>query len=53
MPVEVRELIIKATINQEPASAAAPQHADGQGQEEIIKICVEKVLEIIKDKHGR
>lgn len=55
MPVEVRELIIKATINQEPASASAAtaHQADGQGQEEIIKICVEKVLEIIKDKHGR
>lgn len=56
MPVEVRELLIKATIIQE-----IPLNGEGQGNhdngvspaEEIIKVCVEKVLEILKDKNER
>ena len=55
MPIEIRELIIKATVTQEsnagnaPAAGATP----GSANQELIKACVEKVLEIIKDKHGR
>ncbi|MFT3947210.1 MAG: DUF5908 family protein [Agriterribacter sp.] len=59
MPVEIRELVVKATIVQDSNAAAG-----GSGQtvssnngvtsnEEIINTCVEKVLEILKDKHGR
>ncbi|MEP7229805.1 MAG: DUF5908 family protein [Ginsengibacter sp.] len=56
MPVEVRELIIKATVSPEgdtgsPASSKAG--SSGGGSEEIIRVCVEKILEIIKEKHGR
>lgn len=58
MPVEVRELIIKATIAQEDASGngapAASSANNGESPNEaIIKLCVEKVLEILKEKDER
>jgi len=59
MPIEIRELIIKATVVQEGGGAGATATGAGSGNndaspnEELIKNCVEKVLEIIKDKNGR
>jgi hypothetical protein len=58
MPIEVRELVIKATVQQEVAPASAPASASPSNNstspsEEIITICVEKALEILKDKHER
>jgi hypothetical protein len=61
MPIEVRELIIKSTVVPEGGAGggAAAGGAGGAGNndtspnEELIKTCVDKVLEIIKDKHGR
>jgi hypothetical protein len=57
MPIEVRELIIKAVVGQEAASGNA-QAAGGannsvSANEEMINSCVEKVLEIIKEKMER
>ncbi len=59
MPIEIRELVIKATVgsgdsasnndnnvsNTEGGNSAAP--------EAFINICVEKVLEILKEKAER
>ncbi|MEP7251933.1 MAG: DUF5908 family protein [Ginsengibacter sp.] len=58
MPIEVRELIIKATVVQEgnTAAAAAPSsntNNNVSANEEIITACVEKVLEILKEKDAR
>ena len=59
MPIEVRELIIKATVVQEGGEAGAGQSGAGTGNndaspnEELIKTCVDKVLEIIKERNGR
>jgi hypothetical protein len=59
MPIEIRELIIKATVVQEGGKAGAAEAAASSGNndaspnEELIKSCVDKVLEIIKDKNGR
>jgi hypothetical protein len=58
MPIEIRELVFKATIvpegtaNQTSAAVASINH-NVNANEEIINTCVEKVLEIIKDKNGR
>jgi len=57
MPVEVRELVIKATVGQEPTTGVS-QSTPGANNEmtpsqEIIQTCVEKVLEIIKEKMER
>ena len=57
MPVEVRELIIKATVGQEPTTGSS-QSTPGANNEmsptqEIIQTCVEKVLEILKERLER
>jgi hypothetical protein len=60
MPLEIRELVIKANVVNPGAGAAGQASAaDGTGanstspQEQLINICVEKVLEIIKEKIER
>lgn len=57
MPIEVRELVIKATVTQEVAQGNVPPPASSNNStspsEAIITICVEKALEILKDKHER
>jgi hypothetical protein len=58
MAIEVRELVIKATIvpegtaNQTPGAASSTNHNVTEN-EEIINTCVEKILEIIKEKNDR
>lgn len=58
MPIEVRELVIKATIVQDAAvgkgaSFGSMSSNDVSLNEAMIKICVEKVLEILKEKDER
>jgi hypothetical protein len=58
MPVEIRELVIKATVDSGGGSAAAGASGSGGGTnaspgDELIKTCVEKVLEILKEKNER
>ena len=57
MPIEIRELVIKATVTQDTNSGTAtPVAATNNtvtGSEEIINSCVEKVLNILKDKLER
>ncbi|WP_202621820.1 DUF5908 family protein [Pontibacter russatus] len=56
MPVEIRELVIKATITQEEgAGSTSARGVAGSDSpaEEIINTCVEKVLEILKERNGR
>jgi Family of unknown function (DUF5908) len=60
MPIEVRELIIKAAFLAQDGSAAGGEHAGGSQannsitpKEEIIKACLERVMEILNEKHER
>jgi Family of unknown function (DUF5908) len=57
MPIEIRELVIKATVTQEGAPATGGRPAASNNatttSEEIINTCVERVLEIIRDKIER
>lgn len=57
MPIEVRELVIKATIVQEGtggnASTAGSENNAVAPNEEMIHICVERILEILKEKKDR
>lgn len=57
MPIEIRELVIKATISQEEGAALGNRPASNNNSvsasEQIINTCVEKVLEILKDKMER
>ncbi len=57
MPIEVRELIIKAIVQQDtgsPGAADAKQPNNAvTSNEEIIRASIEKVIEIIKSNNER
>jgi len=59
MPIEIRELVIKATVDGAQGSANGT-NAPGKGTssshspgEDLIKECVDKVLAILKEKNER
>jgi len=57
MPIEIRELVIKATVAAESGPGTSPSSAATNNAvsppEEIINTCVEKILDILKDKMER
>lgn len=58
MPIEIRELVIKATIGEESTNTGNTGNGSGGGgevanQDAIVKACVERVLEIMKQKQER
>jgi hypothetical protein len=56
MAIEIRELVIKATVAEEgagPGRAAPGSSASDSPKEEIINECVETVLQILREKHER
>lgn len=53
MPIEIRELVVKATVR-DRASERQPGSRERRAEkEEIINECVEQVLEILKRKKER
>ena len=57
MPIEVRELVIKATVNEDGTGGsqgnATATGAEGSSTEQMINMCVERILEILKEKNER
>lgn len=59
MPIEIRELVIRASISQGDESRDVQQQLEGKKDndipvnEDIINECVEQVLQILKDRYGR
>jgi hypothetical protein len=59
MPVEIRELQINVTVNEQKAASAAPNSSKAQGggnqddQKNLINQCLEQVLEILENKKER
>lgn len=59
MPIEIRELIIKATVLQENDAGGSSMtntfstNNAVSPKEELISLCVEKILETIKEKNER
>lgn len=58
MPIEIRELVIKATIVPEGSGSQAPSASSSANNnvspnEELVNTVVEKILEILKQKNGR
>lgn len=55
MPIEIRELLIKAVVEdptkQGPSSGGQGQ--EGDRQEALIEACVERILEILNDAKER
>lgn len=52
MPLEIRELVIKATVGGEKSNASS-NSGGTNGNELSINEIVDKVLEIIKEKNER
>ena len=58
MPIEIRELVIKATVQQDTGGPGKPPPAPKQnnsvGTNEImIQTCIDKVTEILKSRYER
>lgn len=57
MPIEIRELIIKATVSSTGAQQGGMENSSDNNSvppgEEMINTCVEKIIEILKDKNER
>lgn len=58
MPIEVRELIIKATVAPAGGQAGGADSAGGSDNnvspgDELVNTCIEKILEILREKHER
>jgi len=60
MPIEIRELVIKATVAPNGGSSQPTGTSSSSGnnnnisaREEIINTCVEKIMAILKDKYER
>lgn len=55
MPIQIRELVIRATVDEgakaegsEAAVSGSKKGKKGQGQEKIIRQCVDEVLEVLR-----
>ncbi|MBU2950211.1 hypothetical protein KO493_05845 [Tamlana agarivorans] len=53
MPLEIRELVIKASVGDEKSSSSSNSAAGSTSDESTINEIVEKVLSIIKEKSER
>ena len=56
MPIEIRELVIKATVKDEAEkkpSAVTPAKPDAANEEQLVQRCVEQVMEILGLKDER
>ncbi|MCB0555662.1 MAG: hypothetical protein KDD02_19100 [Phaeodactylibacter sp.] len=55
MPLEIRELHIKATISDDgrPEGGSSSATLPEQPTDEIIRACVDQVLQILKEKAER
>ena len=55
MPLEIRELYIKVNVTDDESAATTgvPLGDDKERQDELIKACVDQVLEILKEQQQR
>ncbi|RFM32223.1 DUF5908 family protein [Chitinophaga silvisoli] len=60
MPIEIRELVIKATITDDAAAGSSGAGKSGSGDnnnvspgEEMIKDTLDKIMDAIKDRNER
>lgn len=53
MPIQIKELVIKVTVQDDgaPAALSGGGQAAEQDKEDMIEECVEKVLEILHEKY--
>lgn len=53
MPIEVKELIIRATVEDKPAKGERQSKPKPQDTSALVEECVEQVLEILRKERER
>jgi hypothetical protein len=55
MPIEIREIVIRATVNQGDASAPQPgaAAAGSAASQDVLQECIEQIVQVIQDKNER
>ena len=53
MAIEIRELVIRATVSQSDSINAPANNASSANQQDVIQECIEQIMKIIKDKKER
>lgn len=53
MPIEIRELIIRARIEEDTGRQESSSSGNGIIQHDLVEECVEQVLKIIERKNER
>jgi hypothetical protein len=53
MPVEIRELIIKAIISDETEVAKSGASMNEREKQELIETCVDQIFDILKNRKER
>lgn len=53
MPVDIRELVIRATVEAPRTPESAPPDGAEQNTEDVVSTCVEQVLEILRRERER
>ncbi len=53
MPIEIRELVIKATVDSPQGQGGASAKPDQKTKQAIVAECVEQVMEIMRQKQAR
>lgn len=53
MPIEIRELVIRATVGKEEEKGKKGGGMDEASREEIVAECVEQVMEILRRRNER
>ena len=53
MPIEIRELIVKAEVDNQTSSTENANSVSDDNVSEIVRLCVEKVMKIINESQER
>lgn len=53
MPIEIKELVIRAIVDAGGDQKSGAARASGQSLQDIVQACVEQVLEILRRREER
>ena len=53
MPIEIRELVIRATVRDDTGAAGAGGAVRGDEREALVAECIEQVMEILREEKER
>jgi hypothetical protein len=54
MPIEIREVVIRATVTEEEPRTGQPYGPDMEAlRQEIIAECIDRVMEILRQRNER